>query len=167
MIETGIPCLATILFRYNLANLSNGSFSLIGKKVMIEVSKLVIELMNGEKGKEIKKNTNEWKKKAEEACVETGEFTHQRLIRSQGHQTLNGPLPSFRFETIPDGLTPPENIDATQDLLSLVKSVDGTLFLAIQSLCIQVMLLIVTQLLLAYCLTWFWDSHPGDAAKES
>nr|GFA93063.1 hypothetical protein [Tanacetum cinerariifolium] len=32
MIETGIPCLATILFRYNLANLSNGSFSLIGKK---------------------------------------------------------------------------------------------------------------------------------------
>nr|GEZ88756.1 putative reverse transcriptase domain-containing protein [Tanacetum cinerariifolium] len=32
MIETRIPCLATILFRYNLANLSSGSFSLIGKK---------------------------------------------------------------------------------------------------------------------------------------
>ncbi|GKD96774.1 hypothetical protein Tco_1380671 [Tanacetum coccineum] len=32
IIEAGIPCLATILFRYNLANLSNGSFSLIGKK---------------------------------------------------------------------------------------------------------------------------------------
>nr|GEZ25069.1 hypothetical protein [Tanacetum cinerariifolium] len=32
IIETGIQCLATILFKYNLANLSNGSFSLIGKK---------------------------------------------------------------------------------------------------------------------------------------
>nr|GEX65834.1 7-deoxyloganetin glucosyltransferase-like [Tanacetum cinerariifolium] len=38
---------------------------------------------------------------------------------------LNG-LPSFRFETIPDGLPPPENKDATQDLPSLAKSVDET-----------------------------------------
>ncbi|GJV40162.1 reverse transcriptase domain-containing protein [Tanacetum coccineum] len=32
IIKAGIPCLATILFSYNLANLSMGSFSLIGKK---------------------------------------------------------------------------------------------------------------------------------------
>nr|GFB25971.1 hypothetical protein [Tanacetum cinerariifolium] len=32
IIKKGIPCLATILFKYNLANLSNGSFFLIGKK---------------------------------------------------------------------------------------------------------------------------------------
>nr|GEW58368.1 7-deoxyloganetin glucosyltransferase-like [Tanacetum cinerariifolium] len=39
---------------------------------MIKVSKLVIELMNGEKEWEMRKNTNKWKKKAEEACVKTG-----------------------------------------------------------------------------------------------
>nr|GEY45062.1 hypothetical protein [Tanacetum cinerariifolium] len=32
IIETGISCLDIILFKYNLANLSNGPFSLIGKK---------------------------------------------------------------------------------------------------------------------------------------
>nr|GEU56239.1 7-deoxyloganetin glucosyltransferase-like [Tanacetum cinerariifolium] len=53
------------------------------------------------------------------------EFNHQRLLRSQGPGALNG-LPSFRFETIPDGLPPPENKDATQDLPSLAKSVDET-----------------------------------------
>ncbi|GKD46744.1 hypothetical protein Tco_1271389, partial [Tanacetum coccineum] len=44
---------------------------------------------------------------------------------SQGSETLNGLL-SFRFETIPDGLPPPENKVATQDLPSLAKSVDET-----------------------------------------
>ncbi|PWA13724.1 UDP-glucuronosyl/UDP-glucosyltransferase [Artemisia annua] len=34
-----------------------------------EVSKLVIELMNGEKGKEMRKNVIEWKKKTDESCV--------------------------------------------------------------------------------------------------
>ncbi|PWA67347.1 UDP-glucuronosyl/UDP-glucosyltransferase [Artemisia annua] len=53
------------------------------------------------------------------------EFNHQRLIRSQGHENLNG-LPSFRFETIPDGLPPPENKDATQDIPSLAKSIVET-----------------------------------------
>ena len=53
------------------------------------------------------------------------EFNHQRLLRSQGPEALNG-LPSFRFETIPDGLPPPENKDATQDLPSLAKSVEET-----------------------------------------
>ncbi|GJS75903.1 hypothetical protein Tco_0725784 [Tanacetum coccineum] len=51
------------------------------------------------------------------------EFNHQRLLRSQGPETLQGP-PSFRFETIPDGLPPPKNKDATQELPSLAKSID-------------------------------------------
>ncbi|GKA99899.1 hypothetical protein Tco_0827893 [Tanacetum coccineum] len=90
------------------------------------------------------------------------EFNHQRLIRSQGHQTLNG-LPSFRFETIPDGLPPPENIDATQDLLSLVKSVDETCFGPFKSLVAKVsasyspVTCIVSDLVLGFTL---------DAAKE-
>ncbi|XP_071701716.1 7-deoxyloganetin glucosyltransferase-like [Rutidosis leptorrhynchoides] len=53
------------------------------------------------------------------------EFNHQRLLRSQGVDALNG-LPSFRFETIPDGLPPPKNKDATQDIPSLAKSTDET-----------------------------------------
>lgn len=31
------------------------------------------------------------------------EFNHKRLLKSQGPDSLNG-FPSFRFETIPDGL---------------------------------------------------------------
>ena len=34
-----------------------------------EVSKLVIELMNGEKGKEMRKNAIDWKSKAHDACT--------------------------------------------------------------------------------------------------
>ncbi|PWA79317.1 7-deoxyloganetin glucosyltransferase [Artemisia annua] len=49
------------------------------------------------------------------------EFNHQRLLKSQGSDTLNRYL-SFQFETIPDGLPPLENLDATQDLASLFKS---------------------------------------------
>ncbi|PWA34885.1 UDP-glucuronosyl/UDP-glucosyltransferase [Artemisia annua] len=51
------------------------------------------------------------------------EFNHQRLLRSQGPEALNG-LPSFRFVTMPDGLPPPENKDATQDVPSLLMSLD-------------------------------------------
>ncbi|GKC86671.1 hypothetical protein Tco_1147320, partial [Tanacetum coccineum] len=70
---------------------------------------------------------------------------------------------SFRFETIPDGLTPPENIDATQDLLSLVKSVDETCFGPFKSLVAKVsasyspVTCIVSDLVLGFTL---------DAAKE-
>ncbi|XP_076925124.1 7-deoxyloganetin glucosyltransferase-like [Bidens hawaiensis] len=53
------------------------------------------------------------------------EFNHQRLLRSQGLDALDG-LPSFRFETIPDGLQPPENTNASQDIPTLAKSVDET-----------------------------------------
>ncbi|KAJ9564994.1 hypothetical protein OSB04_000960 [Centaurea solstitialis] len=53
------------------------------------------------------------------------EFNHQRLLRSRGPDALSG-LPSFRFETIPDGLPLPQNLDATQEVSSLSKSVDET-----------------------------------------
>lgn len=47
-------------------------------------------------------------------------YNHNRLLRSRGPNALDG-LPSFRFETIPDGL-PETNVDATQDITSLCES---------------------------------------------
>ncbi|MCL7031500.1 hypothetical protein MKW94_030330 [Papaver nudicaule] len=49
------------------------------------------------------------------------EFNHQRLLNSRGPDSLKG-LPDFRFEMIPDGLPPPTNPNATQDVLSLCVS---------------------------------------------
>ncbi|KAG7597939.1 UDP-glucuronosyl/UDP-glucosyltransferase [Arabidopsis suecica] len=47
-------------------------------------------------------------------------YNHNRLLRSRGANALDG-LPSFRFESIPDGL--PENgVDATQDIPALCES---------------------------------------------
>ncbi|GLT94381.1 hypothetical protein SLE2022_121240 [Rubroshorea leprosula] len=51
--------------------------------------------------------------------VNTG-FNHQRLLKSRGPNALDG-LPDFRFETIPDGLPPPE-IEGTQDIPALCDS---------------------------------------------
>nr|AYR16617.1 UDP-glucosyltransferase UGT85A54 [Polygala tenuifolia] len=48
------------------------------------------------------------------------EFNHRRLLKSRGPDALNG-FPSFRFETIPDGL-PYSDADATQDVPSLCYS---------------------------------------------
>ncbi|CAK9139144.1 unnamed protein product [Ilex paraguariensis] len=48
------------------------------------------------------------------------EYNHRRLLKSRGPNALAG-LPSFRFETIPDGL-PPSDADATQDVPSLCDS---------------------------------------------
>ncbi|KAI3686082.1 hypothetical protein L1987_79752 [Smallanthus sonchifolius] len=53
------------------------------------------------------------------------EFNHNRLLRSEGLDPLHA-LPSFRFETFPDGLPPPENTNASQDIPSLAKSLDET-----------------------------------------
>nr|XP_043636222.1 7-deoxyloganetin glucosyltransferase-like [Erigeron canadensis] len=53
------------------------------------------------------------------------EFNHKRLVKSQGSDTLNR-FSSFQFETIPDGLPPAENEDATQDIASLCKSTSET-----------------------------------------
>ncbi|PON50343.1 UDP-glucuronosyl/UDP-glucosyltransferase [Trema orientale] len=48
------------------------------------------------------------------------EYNHRRLLRSRGPHSLDG-LPSFRFETVPDGL-PPTDVEATQDIPSLCES---------------------------------------------
>lgn len=48
------------------------------------------------------------------------EHNHRHLLKSRGPDTLKG-LPSFRFETIPDGL-PPCDPDSTQNISSLSKS---------------------------------------------
>ncbi|XP_049377904.1 7-deoxyloganetin glucosyltransferase-like [Solanum stenotomum] len=48
------------------------------------------------------------------------DFNHQRLLKSRGLNSLVS-LPSFRFESIPDGL-PPSNEDATQDSPSLCEA---------------------------------------------
>ncbi|PQM38920.1 7-deoxyloganetin glucosyltransferase [Prunus yedoensis var. nudiflora] len=48
------------------------------------------------------------------------EYNHKRLLKSRGPDALNG-LPTFRFETIPDGL-PPTDANATQDIPSLCDS---------------------------------------------
>ncbi|KAJ9565000.1 hypothetical protein OSB04_000966 [Centaurea solstitialis] len=53
------------------------------------------------------------------------EFNHQRLLRTQGSDFLYS-VPSFRFETIPDGLPPPENSNASQDTASILKSMQQT-----------------------------------------
>nr|AAV32497.1 UDP-glucuronosyltransferase [Arabidopsis thaliana] len=47
-------------------------------------------------------------------------YNHNRLIRSRGPNSLDG-LPSFRFESIPDGL-PEENKDVMQDVPTLCES---------------------------------------------
>ncbi|MQM19593.1 hypothetical protein Taro_052599 [Colocasia esculenta] len=48
------------------------------------------------------------------------EFNHQRLVHSRGAVSVRG-LDGFRFETIPDGLPPPER-DGTQDIAALCAS---------------------------------------------
>ncbi|WCJ44441.1 UDP-Glycosyltransferase superfamily protein [Euphorbia peplus] len=49
------------------------------------------------------------------------EYNHKRLLRSRGCEFMNI-LPSFRFETISDGL-PPSEADCTQDVTSLCTAV--------------------------------------------
>lgn len=49
------------------------------------------------------------------------EYNHKRLLKSRGHDSLNA-LPDFCFEAIPDGLPPVDDIDSTQDVLSLCES---------------------------------------------
>ncbi|KAG7597937.1 UDP-glucuronosyl/UDP-glucosyltransferase [Arabidopsis suecica] len=47
-------------------------------------------------------------------------YNHNRLLRSRGHNAVDG-LPSFRFESIPDGL-PETDVDVTQDIPTLCES---------------------------------------------
>ncbi|KAG6438151.1 hypothetical protein SASPL_103088 [Salvia splendens] len=53
------------------------------------------------------------------------EYNHRRLLKARGANALDG-LPTFRFETIPDGLPPSETVDATQDIPSLCDSTTTT-----------------------------------------
>ncbi|KAG6434801.1 hypothetical protein SASPL_106444 [Salvia splendens] len=53
------------------------------------------------------------------------EYNHRRLLKARGASALDG-LPTFRFETIPDGLPPSETADATQDIPSLCESTTTT-----------------------------------------
>ncbi|KAI5435741.1 hypothetical protein KIW84_022242 [Lathyrus oleraceus] len=52
------------------------------------------------------------------------EYNHKRLLKSRGPNSLNG-LSSFRFETIPDGLSE-SDAEATQDVPSLCDSTRKT-----------------------------------------
>ncbi|KAK1575061.1 hypothetical protein Q3G72_002267 [Acer saccharum] len=52
------------------------------------------------------------------------EYNHNRLLKSHGPDSLNG-TPTFRFETIPDGL-PPFDANVTQDVPSLCESIKKT-----------------------------------------
>ncbi|EOA37391.1 hypothetical protein CARUB_v10011262mg [Capsella rubella] len=47
-------------------------------------------------------------------------YNHKRFLRSRGSNALDG-LPSFRFESIPDGL-PETDMDTTQDITALCES---------------------------------------------
>ena len=61
------------------------------------------------------------------------EFNHKRLLRSRGVKIIQD-LPDFRFETIPDGLPPPANDNATQDIPSLLDSTRKNCLLPFQKL---------------------------------
>ncbi|XP_027338929.1 7-deoxyloganetin glucosyltransferase-like [Abrus precatorius] len=60
------------------------------------------------------------------------EFNHKRLLKSRGPDSLKG-FPSFRFETIPDGL-PESDVDATQDTPTLCDSLRKTCLTPFKSL---------------------------------
>ncbi|KAL1557838.1 7-deoxyloganetin glucosyltransferase [Salvia divinorum] len=53
------------------------------------------------------------------------DYNHRRLINSRGPAAVAG-LPDFRFETIPDGMPPPDDADSTQDIPSLCVSTTTT-----------------------------------------
>ncbi|KAI7730322.1 hypothetical protein M8C21_016327 [Ambrosia artemisiifolia] len=90
------------------------------------------------------------------------EFTHRRLLKSQGSAALNS-VSSFRFETIPDGLPPPENTEVTQNVYDICRSTQDTCLQPFKSLVAKLsdtfspVTCIVADLLMGFTL---------DAAKE-
>lgn len=60
-------------------------------------------------------------------------FNYARLLKSRGPSSLGG-LPDFRFESIPDGLPPPDNPDATQDIIALSISTANNCFIPFRNL---------------------------------
>ncbi|KAI3820379.1 hypothetical protein L1987_07925 [Smallanthus sonchifolius] len=65
------------------------------------------------------------------------EFNHQRLVRAHGSEAVRD-LPSFRFETIPDGLPPSQNLDATQDVPSLARAIEENFLVPFKTLITKV-----------------------------
>ncbi|CAJ1947224.1 unnamed protein product [Sphenostylis stenocarpa] len=61
------------------------------------------------------------------------EYNYKRLLNSRGLKALDG-IPDFHFETIPDGLPPNDDVDVTQDVVALCKSVTETFFLPFREL---------------------------------
>ncbi|XP_059625101.1 7-deoxyloganetin glucosyltransferase-like [Cornus florida] len=61
-------------------------------------------------------------------------FNYARLLKSRGPHSLCG-SPTFRFETIPDGLPPPQNPDATQDIVDLSISTAKNCLVPFRNLC--------------------------------
>lgn len=61
------------------------------------------------------------------------EFNHQRLINSRGADSVKG-LPDFRFETIPDGLPLPEDLNATQYVPDLFRALRDNMLLPFRDL---------------------------------
>jgi len=57
------------------------------------------------------------------------EYNHNRFLKAGGPNSLDG-LPDFRFETIPDGLPPLDNTDASQSILSMCEAIRKNLMLA-------------------------------------
>ncbi|XP_010676160.2 7-deoxyloganetin glucosyltransferase [Beta vulgaris subsp. vulgaris] len=51
------------------------------------------------------------------------EYNHNRLVRSRGREAV-ADRPSFRFETITDGMPPSDDVDSTQDIPSLCISTE-------------------------------------------
>ncbi|KAM0018515.1 putative 7-deoxyloganetin glucosyltransferase [Helianthus debilis subsp. tardiflorus] len=90
------------------------------------------------------------------------EFTHRRLVKSQGLDALNS-VPTFRFEAIPDGLTPPENTEVTQNVYDICRSTQENCLQPFKSLIAKLSVTfspvtcIVSDLLMGFTL---------DAAKE-
>ncbi|KAJ0748694.1 putative 7-deoxyloganetin glucosyltransferase [Helianthus annuus] len=90
------------------------------------------------------------------------EFTHRRLVKSQGLDALNS-VSTFRFEAIPDGLTPPENTEVTQNVYDICRSTQENCLQPFKSLIAKLSVAfspvtcIVSDLLMGFTL---------DAAKE-
>nr|DAD21978.1 TPA_asm: hypothetical protein HUJ06_023441 [Nelumbo nucifera] len=61
------------------------------------------------------------------------EYNYRRLVKSRGLDSVKG-RPGFRFETIPDGLPPSDDIDATQDIPSLCISTSKTCLVPFRNL---------------------------------
>ncbi|KAI3919002.1 hypothetical protein MKW92_052775 [Papaver armeniacum] len=61
------------------------------------------------------------------------EFNHQRLINSRGADSVKG-LPDFRFETIPDGLPIPDDLNATQPVPDLLHAFRNNMLIPFRNL---------------------------------